>query len=122
MSDAMDVAQAYRDASEADDTAKMLDLLAEDAELVYPRRTLSGRDEIRAAWDASDPGGPENLDVELEVDPLKEVSDGRIVTGNRQIYRWKESGEVAYERKFAVEYEICDGKISRLSYNIVEEE
>jgi ketosteroid isomerase-like protein len=122
MSDAMDVAQAYRDVSEADDTAKMLDLLAEDAELVYPRRTLRGRDEIRAAWDASDPGGPENLDVELEVDPLNEVSDGRIVTANRQIYRWKDSGEVAYERKFAVEYEIRDGKISRLSYNIVERE
>jgi ketosteroid isomerase-like protein len=122
MSDAMDMAQAYRDASEADDTAKMLDLLAEDAELVYPRRTLRGRGEIRAAWDASDPGGPENLDVELEVDPLNEVSDGRIVTANRQIYRWKDSGEVAYERKFAVEYEIRDGKISRLSYNIVERE
>ena len=115
----MDVAQQYRHASNDDDVSRMLALLAPDAEIVYPRRTLRGLDEIREAW-SKQGDGPENLDVEVELESLVDAGDGRVVTQNRQIYRWKETGDLAYERRWHVEYVVRGAKIQRLAYTIID--
>lgn len=63
--------------------------------------------------------GSEDLDVELEKGELEDLGDGRVTTWNRQVFRWKESGELAYERH-ATEYLIREGKIARYEITITE--
>jgi hypothetical protein len=53
----------------------------------------------------------ENPDVEVRDRELAPI-EGDILVRPRQIFRWKESGDVAYERPFAVRLSFADDRIA----------
>jgi ketosteroid isomerase-like protein len=112
------VVRGYR---EANDLEAELSYFADDIEWIRPGRTLRGIEALREAW--SRPGaesGPENLDVELRIGELEDLGGGRVTTWNHQVFRWKESGELAFERHATIDYVIRDGKIARYEITMTE--
>ena len=115
------VVRGYRETAKQNDLEAELSFFADDIEWIRPGRTLRGIEALREAW--SRPGGgagPEDLDVELEIGELEDLGDGRVTTWNHQAFRWKESGELAYERHATIDYLIRDGKIARYEITITE--
>ena len=88
-----------------------------DVEWVTPKRTLRGIDEIREklTWGLS----PEKLDLEFEAGDWVDLGDRRVTCDVHEVYRWKETGEVSYERDRRIELTIRDGMISRYEMRIV---
>ncbi len=119
MSDAVEVVERYRDALARDDFEAAAALLADDVEVTTPKRTIRGLDEVRTSWEDSQ--GYDHLDVELETAPLEDAGDGRVVSENRQIFHWRESGEYAYDRRLSVEYRVRDGKIELLRFAVIKD-
>ena len=114
------VVRGYREAAKRELETE-LSFFADDVEWVMPGRTLRGIEALREAWSRRGAGtGPEELDVELEKGELEDHGDGRVTTWNHQVFRWKESGELAYERHATIEYLIRDGKIARYEATITE--
>jgi hypothetical protein len=66
-------------------------------------------------------GGPENLDVEFDPGELEDLGDGHVSAVNTQVYRWKETGELAFERRARIEYTIRDGRIVRYEAKLLQE-
>jgi len=117
----VEVVSGYREASDRGDLEATLSFFAHDVEWIRPGRTIHGIDALREAW--SRPGsdsGPENLDVELAKGELEDHGGGHVSTWNHQIFRWKESGELAYERRATIDYTIRDGKITRYEVTMSE--
>jgi hypothetical protein len=86
-------------------------------------KTLRGIDAV-VAW-YSEPehkAGPENLDVSEERGELEVLGGGRVAGISKLVYRWKESGEVAYVRSGRLVYTIRDGKIVRYEREAVPDE
>lgn len=108
---------ALEAAAESGDREAVYPLLAPDVEWVTPKRTLSGIDEIREELTWGLP--PEKLDLEFEEGDWVDLGDGRVACDVHQVYRWKETGEVSYERDRRIELTIRDGKISRYEMRIV---
>src|SRR5262249_817454 len=99
----------------------VLSFFSDDVEWIRPGATLHGIDALREAWSRSSAGsGPENLDVELTSGELEDLGKGRVTTWNHQVFRWKESGEVAYERPAISAYSVRDGKIARYGLSVTE--
>jgi hypothetical protein len=92
-------------------------LLAQDVEWVTPMRTLHGLDEVRKELIWGFP--PENLDAELELGEMEDLGESRVGCDLREVYRWKQTGEFAHERRRRVEVTIHDGKISRYEMRVV---
>ena len=114
------VVRGYRDAEKADLEVE-LSFFTDDVEWVQPRQTLRGIEALREAWSRRRPGtGPENLDVELEKGELEDLGDGQVRTWNHQVFRWKDSADLAYERHATIDYLIRDGKIARYEITITE--
>lgn len=108
---------ALEAAAESGDREAVYPLLAPDVEWVTPKRTLSGIDEIREELTWGLP--PEKLDLEFEEGDWVDLGDGRVACDVHQVYRWKETGEVSYERDRRIELSMRDGKISRYEMRIV---
>jgi uncharacterized protein (TIGR02246 family) len=107
---------------DTDDPEARAALLAPDVEwVVVSGKTLRGIDEVRNYYAGSGSGGPENLDVEFAPGDLEDLGDGRVSAVNHQVYRWKETGELAYERRARIEYTVRDGKIVRYEAKLLEE-
>src|SRR6266536_3549833 len=87
---------ALEAAASSGDREAVYPLLAPDVEWVTPKRALRGIDEIREelTWGLS----PEKLDLEFEARDWVDLDDGRFACDAHQVYRWKETGEVSYER------------------------
>ncbi len=51
----------------------------------------------------------------------EDLGDGRVGATNHQVYRWKESGELAYERRARIEYVVRGGKIVRYEASVLDE-
>jgi hypothetical protein len=92
-------------------------LLAQDVEWVVPMRTLHGIDEVREELIWGFP--PENLDAEVELGEMEDLGEGRVGCNVREVYRWKQTGEFAHERRRRVEVMIRNGKISRWEMRVV---
>ena len=92
-------------------------LLSPDVEWVTPKRTLRGIEEIREELTWGSP--PENLDLEFEAGDWVDLGDLRVACDVHQVYRWKETGEVSYERDRRIELTIRDRKIARYEMRIV---
>ncbi len=120
--DDLAVVRGYREAVERGDGPEAeLSFFAPDIEWVRPGGTIRGIDALREALSRPGSGaGPENLDVEWEKGELEDLGDGRVSTWNHQVYRWKESGQVAYERHSTINYLVRDGKIARYEATITE--
>ena len=115
------VVRGYREAFKKHDLEAELSYLAHDIEFIRPGRTVRGIEAVREEWSRpGDGGGSENLDVERETGELEDLGEGRVTTWNHQVFRWKESGEVAYERHTTIDYVIRDGKIARYEITITE--
>jgi hypothetical protein len=110
------------------------DVLAEDVEWVVPKRagvtTLRGIDAVLewytggGAGDEGVPedlGGLESLDFSEERGELEDFGEGRVGSLNRLIYKWKESGEVAYVKTGRLVYTVRDGKIVRYELENLDE-
>jgi hypothetical protein len=91
--------------------------LAPDVEWVTPKRTLRGLDEIREELTWGSP--PEKLDLEFQAGEWVDLGELGVGCDVYEIYRWKETGEVSYERDRRLELTIRDGKISRYEMRIV---
>jgi hypothetical protein len=92
-------------------------LLAQDVEWVTPMRTLRGVDEVRNELIWGFP--PEKLDADVELGELEDLGEGRVGCDVREVYRWKQTGEFAHERRRRVEVTIHDGTISRYEMRVV---
>jgi predicted GNAT family N-acyltransferase len=57
--------------------------------------------------------GDEQFVMEQAEPELEEI-DGDVVARTREIARWRETGEVAYERDFAVRLTLDDDRIVRV--------
>jgi ketosteroid isomerase-like protein len=109
------VAERFRVALEAavrtDDREAVYALLAPDVEWVTPKRTLRGIDEMRRKWTWG--SSPESFDYEFEEGEWVDDGEGRLGCDVREIYRLKDSGDVAYARRRRVQLTIHRGKITR---------
>jgi hypothetical protein len=91
--------------------------LAPDVEWVTPRRELAGIDEVRQelTWITA----PEYFDLEFEATQMNDLGGGRIVTDTHELYRSKDTGEVAHTRDRQIELTIRDAKVTRYEMRIV---
>ena len=114
-SESVEVAERFRVALEAavrtGDRETVFALLAPDVEWVTPQRTLQGINEMRENWNWG--SSPESFDYAFEEGEWVDEGDGRLVCDVRQMYRLKESGDVAYQRIRRVRLTVQDGKIGR---------
>ncbi len=120
-SENVEVAERFRVALEAavrtGDRDAVFALLAPNVEWITPQRTLHGIDEMRENWNWG--SSPESFDYAFEEGEWVDAGDGQLSCDVRQVYRLKQSGDVAYERTRRVRLTIRDGKIGRYEIKIV---
>ena len=86
-------------------------LLDPDVETVTPRGAVRGIAACRQVLAKA--GGNEQFAMEQAEPELEEV-EGDVVARTREIARWRETGEVAYERDFALRLTLDDERIVRI--------
>jgi len=104
---------ALTSAVRSGDRDGLFPLLASDVEWETPLRSVRGLDELR-----NEPGWPWSVprpafDVDVEEKGTVDLGAGRIVADFREIYRMKETGDVAYARDRQIELVIRGEKIAR---------
>jgi ketosteroid isomerase-like protein len=105
------IARAFVDAVTAGDLEAAGKLLDPDVETTTPRGTLRGRAaSLQVHQKAS---GDEQFVVE-HAEPQFEELEGEIVARTHEVARWRETGEIAYERDFAVRLAFDDERIVRI--------
>jgi ketosteroid isomerase-like protein len=87
------------------------ELLDPDVETVTPRGTLRGIAATRQVLQKA--GGDEQFALE-QTEPQLEQVEGDVVARTREIARWRETGEVAYVRDFALRLTFDDERIVRI--------
>jgi ketosteroid isomerase-like protein len=104
-------ARRFIDAVLARDFDTMEKLLDPDVETVTPRDTFRGvaacRQVLRKA------GGDEQFTMEHPETELTEIDDD-VLARTHEVARWRETGEVAYEREVAVRLTFSDDRIVRV--------
>jgi ketosteroid isomerase-like protein len=86
-------------------------LVDPDVETVTPRATVRGIAACRQVLEKA--GGDEQFAME-QAEPELEETNGDIVARTHEIARWRETGEVAYERTFALRLTLDDERIVRI--------
>jgi ketosteroid isomerase-like protein len=104
-------------AVQSGDREPVVPLVAQDVEWITPERTFNGIDDVREHLIWGFP--PRHRDVEFEVGETADLGEGRVRADVLQVYRWKETGEFAHERRRRIDLTIRDGKISRYEMRIV---
>ena len=111
----LDVATRFRvaleHAAKTGDWTPVYPCLAPDVEWITPKRTLVGIDQVEHDLIWGTP--PEHLDLEFEVTDVVDLGAGRTRFDVHQVYRVKDSGDLAYERDLRIEIAIRDDRISR---------
>jgi ketosteroid isomerase-like protein len=105
------LARAFIDAVAAGDLEAAEKFLDPDVETATPRGTLHGIAASRQVLAKA--SGGDQFAVEQTAPEFEEV-EGEIVARTREIARWRESGEVAYERDFALRLTLDGEKIVRI--------
>ena len=95
-------------AHDLDTAEKLLDA---DVETVTPRGTLRGIAACRQVLQKA--AGDEQFALE-QAEPELEELDGDVIARTHEIARWRETGEVAYERDFAVRLTLDEDRIVRV--------
>lgn len=120
--DDVEVVRRFRKAIADGDLEASEAVLSPDVEwVVSPAKTLRGIDAVRGFYAGKPSGGPENLDVAADLGELEDLGGGRVSAVNHHVFRWKETGELAYERRARIDYTIRDGLIVRYEATILEE-
>ena len=104
-------AREFIEAVAAHDFDAAAELLDADVETVTPRGTLRGIAACRQVLQKA--SGDEQFATE-QARPELEERDGDIVARTHETARWRETGEVAYERDFAVRLTLQAEKIVRV--------
>jgi ketosteroid isomerase-like protein len=86
-------------------------LLDPDVETVTPRGSVRGIAASRQVLQKA--GGDEQFAME-QAEPEVEEIEGDVIARTREVARWRESGEVAYERDFALRLTLDGGRIVRI--------
>jgi ketosteroid isomerase-like protein len=105
------LARTFVEAVAARDLEAAERLLDPDVEIATPRATLRGVAACRQVLEKA--GGDEQFAVE-QTEPDFEEVEGEIVARTHEIARWRETGEIAYERDFAVRLTLDDERIVRI--------
>ena len=104
-------ARQFVEAVVARDFEAAEELLAPDVETVTPRGTLRGIAACRQVLQKA--SGDEQFAME-QAEPEFEDVQGDVIARTHEIARWRETGEVAYERDFALRLTIDDDRIVRI--------
>jgi ketosteroid isomerase-like protein len=86
-------------------------LLDPDVETVTPRGSVRGVAACKQVLQKA--GGDEQFAME-QVEPEFEELEGDVIARTHEVARWRETGEVAYERDFAVRLTLDDERIVRV--------
>jgi SnoaL-like domain len=87
------------------------ELLDPDVEIVTPRGILRGIAACRQVLQKA--SGDEQFAME-QAEPEFEEIEGDVIARAHEIALWRETGEVAYERDFAVRLTLADERIVRI--------
>jgi ketosteroid isomerase-like protein len=104
-------ARQFIEAVAAHDLDAAQELLDHDVETVTPRGTLRGIPACRQVLQKAI--GDEQFTIEL-AEPEFEDIEGDVIAQTHEIVRWRETGEAAYERDFAVRLTLDDERIVRI--------
>jgi ketosteroid isomerase-like protein len=104
-------ARQFIEAVAAHDLEAAEELLDPDVETVTPRGTLRGIAACRQVLQKA--SGDEQFAME-QAEPEFEDIEGDVIARTHEIARWRETGEVAYERDFAVRLTLDDEGIVRI--------
>lgn len=86
-------------------------VLDPDVETVTPRGTLRGLASCRHVLLKA--SGDEQFALEY-AEPEFEETEGDVIARTREIARWRGTGDVAYEREFAVRLTLHDDRVVRI--------
>jgi SnoaL-like domain len=104
-------ARQFVEAVSAHDFEAAEEFLDSGVETVIPRGTLRGIPACRQVLQKA--SGDEQFTMEQAEPELQDV-EGDVLARTREIARWRETGEVAYERDFALRLTLNDEKIVRI--------
>jgi ketosteroid isomerase-like protein len=104
-------AREFVEAVVAHDLEAAEGLLDPDVETVTPRGSVRGVAACKQVLQKA--GGGEQFAMEQREPEFEEV-EGDVIARTREIARWRETGEVAYERDFAVRLTLDDERIVRV--------
>jgi ketosteroid isomerase-like protein len=104
-------ARQFIDAVAAHDFEAAEALLDPEVETVTPRDTFRGVAACRQVLQKA--GGDEQFAMEQSEPELADI-EGDVLARTHEIARWRETGEVAYEREFAVRLTLADDRIVRI--------
>jgi ketosteroid isomerase-like protein len=108
----LDRARAFVEAVTAHDLDAAAELLDPDVETVTPRGSFHG---IPAAHEVLQKAiGDDRFTKEQSAPEVEAVEGGDVIARTREVARWRESGEVAFERDFAVRLTLDGGRIVRI--------
>jgi ketosteroid isomerase-like protein len=106
-----DIARSFVEAVAAHDLDAAEAFLDPDVETVTPRGTLHG---IAACRQVLQKAVGDDQFTKEQTAPELEEADGDVIARTRELARWRETGEVAYEREFAVRLTLEDERIVRV--------
>jgi hypothetical protein len=89
-------------------------LLDEDVEVVPPSGRPYGKREIVSAWNGP---GFDHLEVTLEDRDFAGTDSGAVMRA-KQVFHWREGGDVAYTRDLTTRYSVRDGRIVRIEMEV----
>jgi hypothetical protein len=104
-------ARQFLEAVVAHDFEAAEELLDSDVETVTPRDTLRGIAACRQVLQKA--SGDEQFAMEQAEPEFEEIEDD-VIARTHEIARWRETGEVAYERDFALRLTLDDERIIRI--------
>jgi hypothetical protein len=104
-------ARQFVEAVTAHDFEAAEELLDPNVETVTPRGTLRGIAACRQVLQKA--SGDEQFAME-QAEPEFEETEGDVIARTHEIARWRETGEVAYERAFALRLTLDDQRIVRI--------
>jgi Domain of unknown function (DUF4440) len=105
------LARAFVEAVTTRDLERAEKFLDPEVETATPRGTVHGIAPCRQVLAKA--SGNEQFAVE-QTEPEFEEIEGEIVARTHEIARWRETGEIAYERDFALRLTLDDARISRI--------
>ena len=104
-------ARQFLDAVVAHDFEAAEVLLDPDVETVTPRGTLRGIQACQQVLQKA--SGDEQFELE-QAEPEFEEIDGDVIARTHEIARWRETGDVAYERDFELRLTLKDDRVVRI--------
>jgi ketosteroid isomerase-like protein len=104
-------ARQFVEAVTAHDFEAAVEFLDPDVETVTPRGTLRGIAPCRQVLQKA--SGDDQFAMEQTTPEFEEI-EGDVIARTHETGRWRETGEVAYERDFGVRLTLDDERIVRI--------